>query len=70
MHIICFKFPYTGKSKSNHGWTPLHLASYFGHKSMMELLLDNGADINALNNDGDTPLHKAAFIGREVGASF
>lgn len=55
-----------GKSKSNLGWTPLHLATYFGHRIVMEVLLTAGADINAINDSGDTPLHKAAFIGREV----
>ncbi|XP_037911232.1 oxysterol-binding protein-related protein 1 isoform X2 [Hermetia illucens] len=54
-----------GKSKSNLGWTPLHLATYFGHRTVMEVLLTAGADINAINDSGDTPLHKAAFIGRE-----
>lgn len=54
-----------GESKSNLGWTPLHLASYFGHKTVVEFLLDQGADINAVNDSGDTPLHKAAFVGRE-----
>lgn len=48
------------------GWTPLHLASYFGHKSVVQRLLESGADIDAVNDAGDTPLHKAAFIGREV----
>uniref|UniRef100_A0A8D8Q1C1 Oxysterol-binding protein-related protein 1 n=1 Tax=Cacopsylla melanoneura TaxID=428564 RepID=A0A8D8Q1C1_9HEMI len=54
-----------GESKSNLGWTPLHLASYFGHKSVVEFLLDQGVDINAVNDAGDTALHKAAFVGRE-----
>ncbi|KAI1891375.1 hypothetical protein AGOR_G00143170 [Albula goreensis] len=54
-----------GKSKCNLGWTPLHLACYFGHKGVVEELLKAGADVNLPNNMGDTPLHKAAFTGRK-----
>ncbi|KAG9478956.1 hypothetical protein GDO78_012563 [Eleutherodactylus coqui] len=54
-----------GKSKSNMGWAPLHLACYFGHKEVVADLLKAGADINALNDMGDTPLHRAAFTGRK-----
>ncbi|XP_061095917.1 oxysterol-binding protein-related protein 1 isoform X1 [Conger conger] len=54
-----------GKSKSNLGWTPLHLACYFGHRDVVEELLKAGADVNLPNNVGDTPLHKAAFTGRK-----
>lgn len=47
-------------------WTPLHLATYFGHIDVVEHLLSRYADVNAINENGDTPLHKAAFIGRQV----
>ena len=38
------------------GGTPLFSAVYYGHKEIVELLLANGADVNAMNEDGDTPL--------------
>jgi len=53
-----------GQSKSNLGWSPLHLASYFGHETVVEALLTNGADVNIMNGMGDTPLHRAAFTAR------
>lgn len=55
-----------GKAKSNLGWTPLHLSTYFGQLEAAEQLLTYGADVNVANDAGDTPLHKAAFIGHEV----
>lgn len=63
---VDFDISCKGRSKYN-GWTPLHLASYFGHRPVVEYLLSRNADVNAVNENGDTPLHKAAFIGREVG---
>ncbi|XP_045908692.1 oxysterol-binding protein-related protein 1-like isoform X2 [Micropterus dolomieu] len=53
------------KATVNSGWTPLHLACYFGHRGVVEELLKAGADANLQDNMGDTPLHKAAYTGRK-----
>ncbi|XP_071803901.1 oxysterol-binding protein-related protein 1-like isoform X1 [Asterias amurensis] len=53
-----------GTSKANLGWSPLHLASYFGHIEVATILLLHEADVNIVNQNGDTPLHRAAFTGR------
>src|SRR3989449_1180620 len=43
------------------GWTPLHLAAFFGHTKIAELLLAHDADVAARsrNANGNTPLHAA-----------
>jgi ankyrin repeat protein len=43
------------------GWTPLHLASFFGHLEAARILLDAGADADAVSQNalGNTPLHAA-----------
>jgi ankyrin repeat protein len=43
------------------GWTPLHLAAFFGHPKVAELLLAQAADVAARsrNTNGNTPLHAA-----------
>ena len=40
-------------------WTALH-----GRVAAAKWLLDNGAEVNALNADGSTALHSAAFMGQ------
>jgi ankyrin repeat protein len=43
--------------KDSEGSTPLILATRYGHKDIVELLLSTGkVDVNAKNNDGWTPL--------------
>jgi ankyrin repeat protein len=45
--------------RTHDGWTPLHLAGFFGAERALLLLLQCGADPNALseNRMGNTPLH-------------
>jgi uncharacterized protein len=46
---------------SGDGWTPLHLAAFFGHTKIAEMLLAHQADVAARsrNANGNTPLHAA-----------
>ncbi|XP_068740299.1 GA-binding protein subunit beta-1-like [Montipora capricornis] len=39
--------------------TPLHLACWYGHESVVKLLLDHNADVNAVDRFQFTPLQKA-----------
>jgi ankyrin repeat protein len=43
--------------------TILHIASYYGHESLVEYLLDRGAYTDATNNDNRIPLHLASQLG-------
>lgn len=43
--------------------TPLHYACISGHKEIVNLLIKDGAIVNALDTNGETPLHFATFYG-------
>lgn len=43
------------------GWTPLHLAAFFGHAEAARILVAHGAHLQSMsrNNTANTPLHAA-----------
>lgn len=45
---------------STYGWTPLHLAATHDPPEVLKMLLDAGANINALDFNGETPLDLAS----------
>lgn len=49
---------------------PLHKVAFWGDVEAAAVLLDHGADINALGEDGDTPLHRAVAAGHEQMVKF
>jgi ankyrin repeat protein len=54
-------------AKNPDGVTALHLAATQGHRSVAELLLSKGADVNSKvsGDDAFTPLHFAAIYGKQ-----
>ena len=42
--------------KDKDGWTPLHVATFWGHQRAIEILLEHGGDINARTNNDETVL--------------
>ncbi len=49
--------------KDSRGATPLHCAVEGGHREIVQILLDKGADLQAKNDFGNTPLHEASYRG-------
>ena len=49
------------------GWTPLHLAAFFGNAAAVERLLTAGADVGAVSRNPlqNTPLHAAVAGGHQ-----
>jgi uncharacterized protein len=53
------------ESHSTDGWTPLHLAAFFGHAELVDALLSRGVKIDSRSTNAmeNTPLHAAAAGG-------
>ena len=60
--------PSVMSAKDTDGSTPLHCACWKGHDSVVAVLLEAGADVNAENSNehwGTTPLHAAAHANQK-----
>jgi len=47
------------ESRTELGRTALHCACSFGNRHLVELLISNGANVNATDNEGYTPIFLA-----------
>ncbi|MGH7325761.1 MAG: ankyrin repeat domain-containing protein [Candidatus Rokuibacteriota bacterium] len=58
--------PGSARQWAHDGWTPLHLAAYFGHRETAEALLEAGADVLAVsrNDEGNLAINAAAAGAR------
>lgn len=50
------------ESADEDGFTPLHLAVIQGNMALVNLLLANKADVNALDNEGHSVVHWATGL--------
>ena len=64
--LLQFQSEKVNMKYSSHGSreTPLHAACRKGYCDMIEVLLENGADVQAVDSSGDAPIHIACQISR------
>ncbi|OJD32227.1 ankyrin repeat protein [Diplodia corticola] len=63
LKLLSSRFPGSVDDRTLDGWTPLALATLFGHASTMEVLLEHGADPFALTPDDETLIQVAIDDG-------
>lgn len=52
-------------NKDRSGKTPLHTAILSKQFTVVDMLLQYGADVTVTDDAGDTPLHTAIYVGSE-----
>lgn len=58
-----YKYGFPSNVKAANGQTSLHIASFFGHTDMAELLIINKEKVEEQDKTGKTPLHLASITG-------
>lgn len=64
-HILSFFPPSFSSARNDQGQTPLYWACESDDPYLAQVLIDNGADVDATESFGYSPLHLAAFLGHE-----
>ena len=59
IEISQFVLTDTVLAKNHDGNSAIHLAAFYGHIEVIELLVDYGANVNEANSSGYMPLHVA-----------
>lgn len=67
---IAIAAPELLESADEDGFTPLHLAVIQGNLAMVNLLLANKADVNAVDNEGHSVVHWATGEQHYIGKHF
>ncbi|MGA3047224.1 MAG: ankyrin repeat domain-containing protein [Terracidiphilus sp.] len=68
VRAIIERHPRLINKRDRHGATPLHHAAFGGHRQLAQLLVQLGADINAIDEEfGATPAGWAIEYLREIG---
>lgn len=58
------------KARNKYGFTPLHIAAYYGYVPVADYLLSKGAELESRTDAGWTPLMEAVFCKRKAMVDF
>ena len=65
LKMILDKEPWLVNAQDANGWTPLHEAALRPSESIVSLLVEMGADLNAVTNHGHAVLRLATEVNRQ-----